>query len=311
MIGRVSLFLAAWLAAAALLAALGYLLGAAAATAGLIAAGHAWGAPVAIFIDQLSGPNRVSFGLGPLMYDLPNVGAAMGAALAGLVAARLVLKTPWRSWVRATAPPRWSLVLVGLALGGVAFGAANLVEGLSSVDGFNPETGWRRHGAVLALLAALGWVVTNLAWAAAEEVIFRGLLQRGLENLLRLRWLAVLLASLLFCVAHRDGSLVGLASYLLIGVTLAWTAIRTAGLELGIGLHAAYNTVADLMGDQATGGPAGSAEEMSANIQMLLAAVAAAAIIILLTEFLARRPRSTATAAPEPSAPAEHRAGPP
>ncbi|WP_271066552.1 CPBP family intramembrane glutamic endopeptidase [Caulobacter sp. NIBR1757] len=305
---KLSVGLVVWLAAALLIAPLGFLLGAAAATTGLIAAGHAWGSPIAIFVGQLSGPNRVEVGLGPLMYDLPSLGFALGVAAAGLLAARRVCGTPWLSWFRATAPPRWTLLLIGLVLGLVAFGAANLLEGLLSADGFNPETGWRRRGAVLALIGAVGWVVTNLMWAAAEEVVFRGLLQRGFQTILRLRWLAVLLASLLFCAIHRDGSLVGLASYMMIGLALAWAAIRTGGLELGIGLHAAYNTVADLMGDQSTSGPAGSAGEMASNIQVLSAAVGTAAIIILLTEVLARRPRSTATAAPAPSGPAAPRA---
>ena len=85
---------------------------------------------------------------------------------------------------------------------------------------------------VIALLAGIG-----------EELLFRGVIQRGVEQLSGSPWLGLAIASVLFGLAHPiSKTYVVMAA--LVGVYLGWTLIETDNLFVPVVAHAVYDFVA-------------------------------------------------------------------
>ncbi|MEU0305219.1 CPBP family intramembrane glutamic endopeptidase [Streptomyces cyaneofuscatus] len=103
-------------------------------------------------------------------------------------------------------------------------------------DGF---PGWTAFLVSLAVLAAL-----VPFQAAAEEYVFRGWLVQVIGRAVHSPWPAVVLASLLFALAHGFGELTGFILLLYSALWWGWLVIRTGGLEAVITLHAANNLLA-------------------------------------------------------------------
>ncbi|MFF6908196.1 CPBP family intramembrane glutamic endopeptidase [Streptomyces sp. NPDC012389] len=103
-------------------------------------------------------------------------------------------------------------------------------------DGF---PGWT---AFLVSLAVLGALVPFQA--AAEEYVFRGWLVQVIGRTVRSPWPAVVLASLLFALAHGFGQLTGFILLFYSALWWGWLVIRTGGLEAVIALHVANNLLA-------------------------------------------------------------------
>ncbi len=80
--------------------------------------------------------------------------------------------------------------------------------------------------------------------AVAEEVLFRGFIQRGLEQGLR-RPSAILLTSFLFAVMHLIPQ--GIPSYVLAGIVLGITALATGSIVVPIIIHFIFNMSALVM----------------------------------------------------------------
>ena len=92
------------------------------------------------------------------------------------------------------------------------------------------------------------WIVKILGIgvgaAVAEEVLFRGFIQRGLEQGLR-RPSAILLTSFLFAVMHLIPQ--GIPSYLLAGIVLGITALATESIVVPVIIHFIFNMSALVM----------------------------------------------------------------
>jgi len=89
---------------------------------------------------------------------------------------------------------------------------------------------------------------------STEELIFRGYLTQWLGRYSKGLWLPLLVPSLLFMLLHGANPEVGtyglwftMPFYLGIGLLLSWVTLRSEGLELALGLHAANNLYAALM----------------------------------------------------------------
>ncbi len=106
----------------------------------------------------------------------------------------------------------------------------------STGDGFPGWTAFLVSLAVLAVLVPFQ--------AAAEEYVFRGWLVQVIGRAVRSPWPAVVLASLLFALAHGFGELTGFVLLLYSALWWGWLVIRTGGLEAVITLHAANNLLA-------------------------------------------------------------------
>ncbi|MEU0102892.1 type II CAAX endopeptidase family protein [Streptomyces sp. NPDC006267] len=80
--------------------------------------------------------------------------------------------------------------------------------------------------------------------AAAEEYVFRGWLVQVIGRVVRSPWPAIVLASLLFALAHGFGELSGFLLLLYSALWWGWLVIRTGGLEAVIVMHVANNLLA-------------------------------------------------------------------
>ncbi|GLZ16778.1 CPBP family intramembrane glutamic endopeptidase [Burkholderia plantarii] len=146
----------------------------------------------------------------------------------------------WLPWVLPSAvrPVRWSKSLpIGAA---AALGTALVWLALAAALG---AVGWAPKWPAAGWL----WLANNLLIVAlAEEALFRGWLQRGLEiGLARApggQWLALLVASLVFGAAHAPGgaAFVALATLSGLGYGLAY---RFGGLRAAWIAHAGLDLV--------------------------------------------------------------------
>ncbi len=80
--------------------------------------------------------------------------------------------------------------------------------------------------------------------AAAEEYVFRGWLVQVIGRAVRSPWPAIVVASLLFALAHGFGELSGFLLLFYSAIWWGWLVIRTGGLEAVIVLHTANNLLA-------------------------------------------------------------------
>lgn len=196
------------------------------------------------------------------------VGGALVMAVVGtLVYRQLTGRSLWglRRW-------RWSDLAWG-ALAGSLVVFVDLVvlgplfEALVPFGDGPPVLHAVEHGLVVApVLVATG---VALVGPVGEEVLFRGLLLRGLDGALQ-RWLAVAIVSLLFGLAHLDWFAAGrpdawlaVVSAAIAGVVFAAVLLHTGHLLSAVTAHvvvnAVYVTVGLVVGISAvwTVGPAG------------------------------------------------------
>jgi len=108
-------------------------------------------------------------------------------------------------------------------------------SGLRNIDRIVRELYWQHMGHwklwQLALVAALAGV--------GEELLFRGLIQLGLSTLLHV-WLAVLLTSLIFGLAHAVTPTYCLLAFV-ISLYLGFLFVHTGNLFVPIAIHALYD----------------------------------------------------------------------
>lgn len=88
---------------------------------------------------------------------------------------------------------------------------------------------------------------------STEELIVRGYLTQWVGRYSRKIWLPLILPSLAFMIMHglnpevtAYGAALTLPLYLGTGLLLAWVTLKSGGLELALGLHAANNVYATL-----------------------------------------------------------------
>ena len=92
-----------------------------------------------------------------------------------------------------------------------------------------------------------GYVALGLMAPFAEEIVFRGAIQRVLQNALgeRNRWIAIVVSALIFGIIHFNLAQ-GLHAFL-IGLLLGWLYSKTGSILPGFVFHWVNNTVAYLM----------------------------------------------------------------
>jgi uncharacterized protein len=97
-------------------------------------------------------------------------------------------------------------------------------------------------GQTLALLVIV--LLTTPLQAAGEEFAFRGYLLQAVGALTKRAWLALLITSLLFALAHGVQNFPLFFDRFMFGLIAGWLVIRTGGLEAGIALHVLNNLLA-------------------------------------------------------------------
>ncbi len=126
-------------------------------------------------------------------------------------------------------------ILTGISIGLFAMTGIFLIELLLksiSIEGFNLIS-YKIFISILMLMI----------YAMFEEILFRGLIFGGLLRILR-PWLALLLVSLLFGLAHADNpnaNLISVISNALGGLMYAIAFLYTGSIWLSFGLHFSWN----------------------------------------------------------------------
>lgn len=212
----------------------------------LFASGHALGIPLNVLGGEMAGlPRLMRSGVYILEVGLGLAAAAAGLLLAGAV----IFRRRLGSWVTAATRFRWSLLGWGLAAGGLALVGLSLAAQVFADEGGvapifdSAEPASQRL--VYALTSFSGFMIA--AWA--EEVVFRGYLLQQMSAFSRRLWLVLLVNGLVFALFHLEFDPGALAARTLLGMVLAWSALRLGGLEFGIGAHAAQNLGIALFGE--------------------------------------------------------------
>jgi len=153
-----------------------------------------------------------------------------------------------RRWAVAPKRPLRAAVGFGVAMGfAIVIGAGAIIVTGSAID---PVV--ERRLSELEDIGTGPWelilTVTALVVLAplGEELLFRGLLLRGLTRRMRF-WPAALVSSAFFTAAHADAYILWPRTISLLGtgVTLAWV-YRTRGYWGSVAAHATVNTIASI-----------------------------------------------------------------
>jgi uncharacterized protein len=147
-------------------------------------------------------------------------------------------------WLASVVPKlRWRFLLVCLGISVIALIAQVVVGVLVPLDAGTESTSVNDFtGTTIAL--GLVILLTTPFQAAGEEYVFRGYLLQATGSLVRRRWVAIVLTSLLFAAAHLQFDPPLFFDRFMFGIVAAWLVIRTGGLEAGIALHILNNYLA-------------------------------------------------------------------
>jgi len=188
---------------------------------------------------------------GILLATVPDLGILLGELLAILIPtalAVLVLRADARTTLRLRLPSTTDLLLA-LPLAASLVVINDQLSNLTSQVFPIPEEFRESIVSLLRAETAYEWIVRILGLAVgaavAEEVLFRGFIQKSLERSSLGRAGAILLTSFLFAVMHVIPQ--GLASYTLAGVVLGITAIATDSILIPILIHAVNNASAIML----------------------------------------------------------------
>lgn len=235
-----------------------------------------WGMSDPRVVDEL---NRISNGEN---LNDPFVLAAMLFMIAlllpvSLLAVRLVGRRPASTVLSVAGRLRWRLLGRAAVVSAVFMIIALVVTLLVDPPiayGFESIHRWPLI-MVLLVLAVIPWQ------AAAEEVLFRGVLMQAVGAWLRHPVWAIVLPAPLFVLGHTYNAygLADIAVFALVAGYLTW---RTGGLEAAIGLHVVNNLVA-ISAAVLTGSDLNATDvSVGAAALSVIVTVAAATVILLL-----------------------------
>jgi ABC-type xylose transport system permease subunit len=139
------------------------------------------------------------------------------------------------------------------------------------------------------LLCAAIIIVFTPIQAAAEEFAFRGLAAQMFGSWIRFVPVPIVLSSILFAAAHTQyigWATLDVSVFALVAGYVTW---RTGGLEAGIALHSANNTLAFLTLASGIGGVTATDPQSSGDPWSLLVTVVTMGIFVFVIERLVRR----------------------
>ncbi len=176
-------------------------------------------------------------GINPGEMLATNLGLALLIPIAAFLYFAIYRLHPrWLSSTHGRVRWRWLLLCIGMAL--VVWG---LFLVLGTAGAYMTRDSPLDHE-VAAFLVVV--VFTTPLQAAGEEYLFRGLLLQGLGATRLPTWVCCIVSGAMFATAHLQFDPPLFADRFLLGVVLAWLAIRTGGLEAGIALHLVKNLAA-------------------------------------------------------------------
>jgi hypothetical protein len=161
-------------------------------------------------------------------------------------------RRPFRTLITASPQINWKRIGIGFGLWFVLAAVLSLIEHLLYPGRY--EFGPNVRTMLLPSLAVL--VLTPIQ-AATEELLFRGYIMQGLALRIRNPFILAAVTGFIFMLVHlanpeiSAGFVLVALYYWAFGVLLALVAIRSQGLELSIGIHAANNLFTALIANQA------------------------------------------------------------
>jgi uncharacterized protein len=242
-------------------------------------AAHALSDITSFLLIDAANPLSLVAGLGGVASLLPSV--LLGYRIVGLrplsVLRSVQFRLRWR-WLAVCLLPALVITLVANAVDVLLLPL--IVGGGSAVP---PTTALGTF-----LLSALIIVILTPIQAAAEEFAFRGLLGQMFGAWIKWVWLVIPLSAVIFAAAHTQylgWATLDVFVFALVAGFVTW---RTGGIEAGIALHSANNTVAFLA--LATG-IAGTTKNTggAGDPFSLIVTVVTMAVYVIWVERLARR----------------------
>jgi len=171
---------------------------------------------------------------------------------AGILVCWLVMRVLHRMrprWLTSVMPKmRWKLLLIFIGISVVALIAQMVVAlvidaVMAGEQEVAPGGDLNDLTATTALLAVIVLLTTPLQ-AAGEEYVFRGYLMQAIGSLSRSKWIALLVTSTVFAMAHGVQNFPLFFDRFMFGLIAGWLVIRTGGLEAGIAMHILNNFLA-------------------------------------------------------------------
>jgi len=170
-------------------------------------------------------------------------GANGAAALAFVAVAAGLTHRPWRRYIIVEQRFRTRLLIAGLVVVALAMSALILAAAAFGVAPPRPPVLDLAPTAVGRVTYAAFAVVLLVVAAAAEEIVFRGWLLKHTAAFSRNPLWLMAINGLLFAAIHVDPNPDAFLLRMAMGAGLTWMTLRTGGIELAIGAHAANNIV--------------------------------------------------------------------
>jgi membrane protease YdiL (CAAX protease family) len=223
-------------------------------------------------------------------------------AVAVLIGARLVFHRPAWTFVSPATPFRLRLLGAGFVLFGAIALASLAVERALRGEALAPPVFDADYLLHTRLIYAGGSALFLLLAAAAEELVFRGVLLQATGAVVRSLPVLIVVNGLVFSAFHLDPSPGAFAARAISGAVWTWTVLRLAGLEFAVGAHLANNLVVALLVE-----PISTAAQPGRDypLEAIVADVVATAVMAGCLLLALRSPRLRAWAEVDPPRPVE------
>ena len=218
-----------------------------------------------------------------------------------LIGARLAFHRPGWTFVSPATPFRLRLMAAGFLLFGVIAVLGLLIERSLRGEPLDPPVLDADYLLHTRLIYAGGAALFLLLAAAAEELIFRGVLLQVTSASLKSLPVLILVNWLIFSAFHLDPSPGAFVARTLSGAVWSWTVLRLSGLEFAIGAHLANNLAVTLLVEPISEAQPGRAYPAGA----LLADGVGLAVLVVCLILALRSPRLRAWAEVDRAAPVE------
>ena len=235
--------------------------------------------------------------MSPALLAATNLGLASSAALA-FITHRFVNGVRWGFIHAVVGRLRWRWL-------GVTTLLVAPVYALFAISSFLDPSyqDIRIDGTVIAFILII--VLTTPLQAAAEEYMFRGVIQRSVGSWFRsTRWgliVGTAVSSIVFAIAHFASDPWLIFYYLCFGILLSILTQRTGGLEAAIAIHTANNLFLLVVGALAGQMTEGFDRSAGEGGPVMLVPVVILAIVVVVLSLLAKR-RGLARTTPEVAA---------
>lgn len=176
-----------------------------------------------------------------LLVRIPHVSLSIAMTVSGLLTVALFVWRRYTPMNPAYMQSRPWVVLVWAAL--LSLGSILPSEWLLETANVDMPEGMEKMMSDV-MKQPLGYLAVGILAPLCEEMVFRGAIQRRLQEMLgqRLHWVAIAIVAALFGVLH--GNLAQFLHAFVVGLILGWMYYRTGSIVPGLIFHWVNNTVA-------------------------------------------------------------------